>query len=403
MRKIVSLILVLIISSVTVFSVRADELTDAQKNLNNIKDSISDNKDQLNSINEKKESTEKSLNELEEKMKTSSANLNQLNGKISDLNAQIGELEKQISNNNANLKEQNELFKKRMRAIYINGNESYLDLLINASSFSEFFNRVDYITKVMEHDKNLMKSIETNKKALEIERSEIEKKKKETAGLKQQADNNLKELQSASDTKKSLMASLEKDKTAYEKLIKEEEDQSAAIAAMIKQIQKKREEDKKKQQQQNNNNNNSKPNGGNNVLTGNSSSIGKLYCVTGKPYPITSPYGWRVHPVLGTKRFHAGMDIGVFSGTPIYALADGEVIYSGWMSGYGNVIMIDHGSLTSVYAHNSSLVGKVGQTVKGGQLISYSGNTGLSSGPHLHFEIRKENGETIEPSPYYVR
>jgi murein DD-endopeptidase MepM/ murein hydrolase activator NlpD len=110
-----------------------------------------------------------------------------------------------------------------------------------------------------------------------------------------------------------------------------------------------------------------------------------------------------VHPVLGTKRFHAGMDLGVFSGTSIYALADGEVIFSGWMSGYGNVIMVDHGSLVSLYAHNSSLIGQDGQKVKGGQLIAYSGNTGLSSGPHLHFEIRKENGETIDPAPYYVK
>lgn len=97
------------------------------------------------------------------------------------------------------------------------------------------------------------------------------------------------------------------------------------------------------------------------------------------------------------------MDIGVYSGTPIYALMDGVVIYSGTMSGYGKVVIINHGSLTSLYAHNSSITAKEGQVVKGGQLISYSGNTGLSSGPHLHFEIRKSSGDTIDPMPYYVR
>jgi murein DD-endopeptidase MepM/ murein hydrolase activator NlpD len=393
-KKGISLALALTLCFASVFSVKADELTDAQKQLNNIKGSINEKKDELESINKEKATTEKVLKDLEEKMRVSSASLNELNSKLSDLGVQVSNLEKEIGKSETSLKEQNELFKKRIRAIYISGNEGYLDLLLSSNSFAEFLGRIDSVKKVMEYDKNLIASIDTEKKALELRKNDVEKKKKETAVLKQQSDVKLKELQASSNEKKTVMAELVKDKVAYEKAIKEEEDQSKAIAAMISQIQKRREEEKKKQQQ----------NGGsNNVLTGNNATLGKLYCVTGKPVVITSAYGWRVHPVLGNKRFHAGIDIGVFSGTALYSLADGEVIYSGWMSGYGNVIMIDHGSLTSVYAHNSSLVGKVGEKVKGGQLIAYSGNTGLSSGPHLHFEIRKENGETIDPTPYYVK
>jgi murein DD-endopeptidase MepM/ murein hydrolase activator NlpD len=393
-KKGISLALALALSFASFLTVKADELTDAQKQLNNIKGSINDKKDELNSINKEKASTEKVLKDIEEKMKASSAVLSDLNRKLSDLGAQVSNLEKQIGINETSLNEQNELFKKRIRAIYISGNQGYLDLLLSSNSFAEFLGRVDSVKKVMEYDKNLIASIETQKKALEFQKSDVERKKKETTALKQQADGKLKELQVSSSEKKTVMADLEKDKVAYEKAIKEEEDQSKAIAAMISQIQKRREEEKKQQQQ----------NGGsNNVVTGNNSKLGKLYCVTGKPATVTSPYGWRVHPVLGTKRFHAGMDLGVGIGTSIYALADGEVIYSGWMSGYGNVIMVDHGSLVSLYAHNSSLVGQVGQKVKGGQLISYSGNTGLSSGPHLHFEMRKDNGETIDPAPYYVK
>ena len=276
---------------------------------------------------------------------------------------------------------------------------SYLDLLLSASSFSDFIGRAESLIKIMEYDKKLIASIETHKKALEIQKTEIENKKKETTSLRQQADKKLKELQGTTNEKKNLMAELEKDKVAYERAIKEEENQSAAIATIVKAIQKKKEEDRKKEEEKK-----KQQNGGSNTdVTESNSSIGKLYCVTGTPTYITSPYGWRIHPVLKTRKFHAGMDLGVWSGTKLYSLADGEVIYSGWMSGYGNVIMIDHGTLTSLYAHNSSLVGKVGQKVKGGQLISYSGNTGLSSGPHLHFEIRKANGETTDPKPYYVK
>jgi murein DD-endopeptidase MepM/ murein hydrolase activator NlpD len=390
-KKGISVVLALTLSFAAVYSAKADDLTDAQKQLNNIKESINDKKEELSDINKEKKSVEKTLNDLEEKMKNSSESLTQLNGKISDLDLQVDELENLIAQNETSMKDQEELFKKRIRAMYINGNQGYLDLLLSSSSFSDLIGRVDSLFKIMEYDKNLIASIETHKKALEVEKAEIRKKKDETTALKQQANGKLKELQSTTDEKKSLMSQLEKDKAAYERAIKEEENQSAAIAAMVKQIQKKKEEEKKKQQQSGNTN------------AGTNSSIGKLYCVTGTPTYITSPYGWRVHPVLGTKKFHAGMDIGVFTGTKIYSLADGEVVYSGWMSGYGNVIMVDHGSLISLYAHNSSLVGKVGQKVKGGQLISYSGNTGLSSGPHLHFEIRKDNGETIDPKPYYVK
>jgi len=105
--------------------------------------------------------------------------------------------------------------------------------------------------------------------------------------------------------------------------------------------------------------------------------------------------------VLGYKRFHYGIDIATPMGTPIYSLRDGIVIYSGVMSGYGNVVMVNHGDITSLYAHNSSNVVKEGQVVKSGQLITYSGNSGLSSGPHLHFEIRTKSGETIDPISYY--
>lgn len=414
MKKSIGLALSIVMCLTSVTYIRADELTDAQKKLNNINDSINDKKDALDSINQQKASTEELLKNIENSMKNTSSSLNELNSQMYDFNTQIEDLEKRIEENSNNLNHQNELFKKRIRAIYINGNQSYLELLLQSNDFSDFFSRLDSAMKLMEYDKKLMKDIEEDKKALEVEKAELQRKKGSTTQLKQQADIKLKDLQAVSDKKKDLMTELTKNKAAYEQMIDEEEQQSKAIASMVQQIQKKKAEDKKKAEQakQEQNNANSKPSGNNggsssgtnkNNNSGSTTSSGKFYCVTGKPTYITSPYGWRVHPVLGTKRFHAGIDIGVFSGTPIYALTDGEVIYSGWMSGYGNVVMIDHGSLTSVYGHNSSLVVKVGQKVKGGQLISYSGNTGLSSGPHLHFEMRKENGETIDPNPYYVK
>ena len=121
------------------------------------------------------------------------------------------------------------------------------------------------------------------------------------------------------------------------------------------------------------------------------SSSGLIWPVQG---PITSPFGMR------WGRMHEGIDIGVPYGTPIHAAASGAVIYAGWMSGYGNLIVIDHGNgLATAYGHQSSIVVSCGQDVAQGQTIGYVGSTGHSTGPHLHFEVRV-NGNPVDPLGY---
>jgi murein DD-endopeptidase MepM/ murein hydrolase activator NlpD len=115
---------------------------------------------------------------------------------------------------------------------------------------------------------------------------------------------------------------------------------------------------------------------------------------------ITSGFGWRTHPILGYQRFHAGVDFGADYGTVIYAADSGTVIFAGWYGGYGNAVIIDHGGgITTLYGHSSELYVAEGQTVQRGQAIAAVGSTGLSTGPHLHFEVR-ENGEPVDPMAY---
>ncbi len=115
---------------------------------------------------------------------------------------------------------------------------------------------------------------------------------------------------------------------------------------------------------------------------------------------VTSNFGWRVHPILGTERFHSGIDFGADYGSLVYASARGKVIYADWYGGYGNAVIIDHGNgMTTLYAHCSELYVKDGDVVERGQPISAVGSTGFSTGPHLHFELRA-NGEPINPAAY---
>ena len=114
-------------------------------------------------------------------------------------------------------------------------------------------------------------------------------------------------------------------------------------------------------------------------------------------HKVTSPYGNRYHPVLKKNKFHSGVDLRAPMGTPIVAANDGKVLSAGYNSGYGNRIYIDHGGgIVTVYAHNSKLLVKAGDKVKRGQTIAKAGSTGRSTGPHLHFEVRK-NGKTTNP------
>lgn len=116
--------------------------------------------------------------------------------------------------------------------------------------------------------------------------------------------------------------------------------------------------------------------------------------------PITSGFGWRRHPILGYVRFHSGVDFGASYGSVIRAAESGRVIFAGWYSGYGNAVIINHGGgIATLYGHTSKLYVAEGQTVQVGQAIAAVGSTGLSTGPHLHFEVRK-NGEPVDPMPY---
>ena len=113
--------------------------------------------------------------------------------------------------------------------------------------------------------------------------------------------------------------------------------------------------------------------------------------------PITSYYGYRTHPIHGVRKLHTGLDIGAGHGQTVVAAADGTVIMSDWYGGYGQTVVIDHGGgISTLYAHNSALLVSVGQTVSQGQAIARVGSTGVSTGPHCHFEVRV-NGVPEDP------
>lgn len=291
------------------------------------------------------------------------------------LNESIGQNKAALEKKQAELAQRLQIYKQRLRDIYINGSVNYLDVLLGAKDFSDFSSRMYLLQKIIAKDIDLLDAMK--KDAAEISRRQ------------EQLDAEMKQLQA---NRLALAAQQEQASAAKERraqmLYKAEEARHASeeeydrllaisenIAAMLRNLE----------------------SGGSGAAASGGGTGKFMWPCQGE---ITSYYGWRTHPIFGTTKYHSGMDIAVDYGTPIHAADSGTVVYSGWLGGYGNCVMLDHGGgLVSLYGHNQSLNVNEGQYVTKGTVIAYAGSTGYSTGPHCHFEVRL-HGEVTEPLDY---
>ena len=328
----------------------------------------------INSLSrlERQESNKLSRNQqkLERNQRTLKTSQNQYEQKQKN----IEELQKEL---NTYLKQYNVRQKstaERLRCIYKTKHTLILDLLINTDSISQFLDRIYYQNLIIQSDKKKMKELKTEAKNVAILKQRIESEKKQLSGIIKKIDKENSNIKSIIKQNKSMIEKIQKDKRAYERSERELSRQSASLATMI-----------------------SKSTKDSGVVV----SGGFLMPTEGR---ITSPFGWRIHPIFKSKIFHNGIDIGAPYGAPIKASNAGKVIYSGWYGGYGRVVILDHGSCTgspttTLYAHMSKSKATVGQNVVRGQVIGYIGTTGYATGPHLHFEVRI-NGKPQNPKNY---
>lgn len=282
-----------------------------------------------------------------------------------------------------------EKYKVRVRAMEESGRYNYFEVLFGASSIGEFLSLIDDIGDIMRSDKELedayrqsVADLKSVKAEYEQAKAEMESSKTELESLKAQQEKDIAEATA-------VIASLQGDISSNSSLLSQLSAQEKALNADIQQ---KVAELNRQQQQQPGNTGNT----GSTVGTGN--LVWPSYCTY-----ITSRQGPRVHPVTGEFKNHGGTDIGASYGSAIYAADSGTVVRSadGWNGGWGNYVMINHGNgMQTLYAHMSSRAVSVGQTVSRGQTIGYVGSTGMSTGPHLHFEMYI-NGSRVDPQTRY--
>ena len=279
-------------------------------------------------------------------------------------------------------------YKKRIRAMEESGRYNYLEVLFGANSIAEFLSLIDDIGDIMASDKNLEQSYRqsvVNLKAVKAEyedaQAEMKSTKAELAVLKDQIQRDVAE---ANAVIASLQSDISANSSTLEQLSSQEE-------ALRKQINAKVEELNAQYRPSSDD-----PDPGSNIGTGN--LIWPSYCTY-----ISSRQGPRVHPITGEYKNHGGTDIGASYGTAIWAADSGTVVDScdGWNGGWGNYVMIDHGNgMQTLYAHMSSRAVSERQHVTRGQVIGYVGQSGMATGPHIHFEMYI-NGSKIDPQTRY--
>jgi murein DD-endopeptidase MepM/ murein hydrolase activator NlpD len=357
-------------------------------------------------VAQQKKAADKSVNELrrdqkhlQDRRKTVNRQLNQnrhqqriVKADIFELNQEIERLQAQIDRTMARLKEtkaeqkkvadelevataklqeKREQLKKRLRLMYIYGEESVSEVLMGAQSFSDLAARKYVLERIAESDRRLFDEVAELREEVAARKLRADQLVDEIADLAADQKEQEGQLKSARQEHAKKLRELQGNEAALNKMLQEIEAAEAAVDSLIA--------------------------AKSGRATGLTRPTGRLLMPV-QGGRLGSGFGMRRHPILRRQRMHAGVDIAARSGTPILAAADGVVIASTSMRGYGNVIILDHGGgVTTLYAHCSRLLVGDGKRVKRGERIALVGSTGLSTGPHLHFEVRV-NGKPVNPA-----
>ena len=336
--------------------------------------------------------------QLDEDAAVATADYEEKQAALDETLFRIGENENKLVEVTAELNEKHGVLEKRVRDIYINGQISYLDVLFGAQDFGDFLTRMDLLKRVMIRDSELVANVLAYQNEIKEvgKQLEADKRIQEELATKAEAAKNISLEKVAKQ--QALIDLMQNDKAIYDQQYDEMMASSAEVERLIQEskYRKAAEEEARRRQEQMAQAGNVEVFDGEEYVM-QSYGGGMIWPISG---PITSEFGWRTHPIFGSARFHSGLDIGGDYGMPIHAAQSGIVIESGWIGGYGNTIMIEHGGgIVTLYGHNESLAVGVGQHVNQGDVIAYCGSTGNSTGPHCHFEVRI-GGEPVSPWDY---
>lgn len=342
------------------------KVAEAGKRKNELKNQLSGLTNDLSALQKQISLLDSQIEAQQDEIDAQEELLGELTQMIADKTIELEESERQQAEQYAQLR-------SRLRYMVEHGTTSSLSILLSSDSFSDFLNRYEIIRQISLRDENLFEQLKAIRDKVLTEKQELEDTKKEAEDTKLQMEANKAELEAQMEAKRKQMESIQlaqkNVKDAYAAMIETEDELMAQYKKAAAEY------------------------------AAQSTYVGGTFMW---PLPagnnvVTCKYGMRTHPITGKRKLHTGVDLRASTGTKVYAANKGTVTTSGYSSAWGNYIIISHGGgITTLYAHMSKRSVSKDDKVKQGDIIGYSGNTGYSTAPHLHFEISK-NGATYNP------
>ncbi len=345
-----------------------DEVQNTNDELNKIEDELKAiDKERSNKTYEQNKVL-RNIRDLETNVKKLESEMTRLGDEVAATETKIYETEEKLKVAEEGISIKKDLLSSRLRVMYKTGKVGYLEVLLGASDFSDLMTRVDMLQKVYTHDMNLIDYMSEQKDLVVERKTQLEQYKDERQVQMNELNGKKRLLEGDMSQLEGAKVALSKDLKALEAKEDELEEDARKLTEILKQLTLKE------------------------TYVG-----GEMIWPTPGYTRVSSPFGYRIHPIYKTRKLHTGIDIAIPTGGGIVAAQSGTVIYADWYGGYGKCIMIDHGGgIVTLYAHNSKIKVKVGQQVTVGESISEAGATGNVTGAHLHFEIRV-NGEMTDP------
>lgn len=372
-RKVISVFLAGVMLLGFTTTVMADSLQDQKEDLQDKKDAAEARQDE---IQEEKSTALDEIQSIEDSITKYEVEIANLEDEISSLETDISNKEEEIKQLEEDYKEKDEQLQEKLVFTQKYGQISYLDVLLGSDNFMDFISNAHIVSELTAADEQMMEEISASQKQIEKVKKELESEKAELDTSKKSVEAKQKQLSVSKQAKEEKVAALDAEDKEVQAQLDEYKAELDAIDAKIREQAQKAEEE--------------------GIYTGNfSGTLGWPLSSSSPNYnAITSYFGGRESPVPGASTNHRGIDIGVSTGTPVYASADGYVLDVQYTNARGLFVLIKHGdNLYTRYQHLSSASVSAGQYVSRGQQIARSGNTGIGSGPHLHFEVLTQ--------PYY--
>ncbi len=361
------------------------EIEQKRSRLQELNQEIRETQKKAKKVESEQDSVLKTIENLDQKLKRKQDAYQQTSHQLKKKDRELAQLNAQLADVRMSIKQRRHSISARLRLLYMEGRDGYLKALLSANSFSNFERRLAYLSTITQQEYHLLQKFHTDLNELEQLKGQQAHARDELLQYKGQTEKTIREMKGVKDEKKVLLTSLSKEKELYDRSVEGLQQSAQQVDGLLKELDQRFKLSKSRKRA---------------PSTRPLSRSSLLWPTDGT---VVSFFGRQKHPTFDTYINKKGIEIKTIGGSPIRTVSSGTVVYADWLKGYGLVVIIDHhNGFYSLYAHSSKLLVKESQTVEMGQTIGETGETGLTEGNTLYFELRKGT-KPVDPLRWLVK